>query len=159
MLDTTCNSGSQRYNLAPYAGRLVVIRPSIIVPSVSAADLVFGVGDVYIERALPMKKNTTSTPGLKPRGVSLSEIYPNPFNPTTTIGYQLVQPGIVTLTIFNILGQEVTQLVRAERDAGDYATTWNAVNVPSGIYFVRMTVTDQYGKQQYQESKKLLLLK
>ncbi len=85
--------------------------------------------------------------------------YPNPFNPVTTFNYQLAEPGVVTLTIYNLLGQEVTKLVNSQLDAGYYTVTWNAENEGSGLYYARMTISDALGRTVYQDTKKVLLAK
>ena len=73
--------------------------------------------------------------------------------------YQLAAPGYVSVVVYNILGEEVAQLVQSQQDAGYYSTAWNAAGSPSGIYYVRMTVSDQSGKQLYATTKKLVLMK
>ncbi len=95
----------------------------------------------------------------KPKTFLLGQNYPNPFNPTTTMDYQLASPGYVSVVVYNILGEEVARLVQTQQDAGYYSTAWNAVASPSGIYYVRMTVSDQSGKQLYATTKKLVLMK
>ncbi len=95
----------------------------------------------------------------KPKTFLLGQNYPNPFNPTTTMDYQLAAPGYVSMVVYNILGEEVAQLVQSQQDAGYYSTAWNAASSPSGIYYVRMTVSDQSGKQLYATTKKLVLMK
>ncbi len=84
---------------------------------------------------------------------SLSQNYPNPFNPSTAIGYSLPQTAVVSLRIFNTLGEEVVSLVSEQKEAGYHQTTWNASNVPSGIYFYRLRVGD------FTETKKMILLR
>ena len=69
--------------------------------------------------------------------------YPNPFNPTTTIGYSLQEQAKVKLTIFDILGQEVMLLQNSTIPAGSYALQWNGLNsqggqVSTGVYFCRL---------------------
>jgi hypothetical protein len=71
--------------------------------------------------------------------------YPNPFNPTTTIAYCLREPARVRLTIYDVIGREVRQLVDREEAPGEYNVTWDARNsdghsVASGIYIYRLTV-------------------
>ncbi len=79
--------------------------------------------------------------------------YPNPFNPSTTIVFNLPTTSLVTLTIYDMLGQEVATLVNEELAAGQYSRMWNASAMPSGVYFYRL----QAGT--YTESKRLLLLR
>ncbi len=69
--------------------------------------------------------------------------YPNPFNPTTTIKYSLPQAETVTLTIYNMLGQKVRDLVNLKQQAGNYSIVWDAtdqnrITVPTGVYFYRI---------------------
>ncbi len=76
--------------------------------------------------------------------INLISNYPNPFNPVTTICYQVAVSGRTTVTIFDLLGNQVTRLVDAERQAGqDYSVQWNGTDsngkaMPSGIYFSRL---------------------
>ena len=84
---------------------------------------------------------------------SLAQNYPNPFNPATVISYQLATAGKVTLKIFDVLGKEVTTLVNEEKSAGSYSVKFNAVNLPSGVYFYCLK------SGGFVETKKLLLLK
>ena len=87
-----------------------------------------------------------------PSEIRLSQNYPNPFNPSTSISYSLPKTAVVSLRIFNALGQEITTLVNERKEAGNYQVTWNAT-VPSGIYFYRL----QAG--EFIETKKAILLK
>jgi hypothetical protein len=70
----------------------------------------------------------------------LAQNYPNPFNPETTIRYSVPSPEFVTLTIFNLAGQEITRLVNSPQTAGEYQVKWVAQGLPSGIYFYRLQV-------------------
>ena len=90
-----------------------------------------------------------------PDEFSLNNAYPNPFNPTTTINYELPTDANVTISVYNIMGQLVTELVSSGnmQDAGYHQITWNADNQPSGLYFVKMTAGNYVGTQ------KVLLLK
>ena len=83
----------------------------------------------------------------------LDQNYPNPFNPSTTIPFSLPFRSAVSLKIFDILGKEIVTLYSGELSAGTYTHRWNAINLPSGVYFYRL----QAGS--FTQTKKLLLLK
>jgi hypothetical protein len=88
-----------------------------------------------------------------PMKIALAQNYPNPFNPSTTIQYDLSRTGHVSLKVFNTLGQIVSTLVNKTESAGVHEVSWNAVNVPSGIYFYRLQAED------FIETKSVVLLK
>ncbi len=88
-----------------------------------------------------------------PKEFSLSQNYPNPFNPVTIISYQLPESGFVTLKIYDILGNEVEILINEEKPAGSYDITFDASNLPSGIYYYKLT------SGSFVETKKMVLLK
>ena len=98
------------------------------------------------------KQNNEGTKNIN-SDFSLSQNYPNPFNPTTQIDYSVKFSGIVTLKVFNMLGQEVATLVNAKKKAGNYTAVFNAANLPSGIYVYRLS------SQNFSLSKKLILLR
>ena len=68
----------------------------------------------------------------------LNDNYPNPFNPSTTINYELEAGGFTSLKIYDILGKEVATLVNEKQDAGNYNVQWNASNFSSGVYFYKL---------------------
>ena len=88
-----------------------------------------------------------------PTYYNLSEPYPNPFNPTTSIEYSLPLSGEVSLIVYNLLGHEVAKLVNGEIEAGYHKVRWNASNFASGIYFYRLRAGD------FVLTRKMLLLK
>jgi hypothetical protein len=69
---------------------------------------------------------------------SLKNNYPNPFNPSTKISYSMKEEGLVTLKVYDILGNEVVTLVNEKKPEGFYDVEFNAVDLPSGIYFYKM---------------------
>ena len=78
-----------------------------------------------------------------PKQFAVSQNYPNPFNPSTIINYALPKSSLVTIKIYNVLGQEVKTLVSSELQAGNYSVHWNGDNnighsVASGIYIYRV---------------------
>ena len=81
----------------------------------------------------------------KPGTFELSQNYPNPFNPTTNFEYQIANSGFVSLKIFDVLGREVAKLVNGQKPIGIYTVQWDASNLPSGVYFSRLTVQTQEG--------------
>jgi photosystem II stability/assembly factor-like uncharacterized protein len=96
------------------------------------------------------------------RGASSGEIpsetllegnYPNPFNPTTTIWYGLAARAHVSLVVYNILGQQVAVLAVGEQEEGYHEVVFDARNLPSGVYLLRLSAAD------YMEFKKLVLSK
>jgi hypothetical protein len=95
-----------------------------------------------------------------PKEFGLSQNYPNPFNPSTTINFALPAAAVVSLRVFNTLGQEVALLLNERREAGRYQVTWNA-NVSSGIYFFRLQARQVAGGQAgaFVETKKMVVLK
>jgi hypothetical protein len=81
------------------------------------------------------------------------ENYPNPFNPTTTISYQLPEAGMVTLKVYDMLGKEVATLVNEVKQAGYYSATFDASKIASGIYISTIQTN------KFTQSKKMLLVK
>jgi hypothetical protein len=88
-----------------------------------------------------------------PTDWGLSQNYPNPFNPSTTINYQIPSSGQVTLQVFDVLGREIETLVNGVKQAGSYSVTFNAQNLPSGVYVYRIRGNN------FVQSKKMLLIK
>jgi len=84
---------------------------------------------------------------------SLEQNYPNPFNPSTKIEYKIQEAGLVSLKVYTVLGKEVTTLVNEEKAVGNHEVTFDAGNLPSGIYFYSIKT----GK--FINTKKMILLK
>jgi len=84
---------------------------------------------------------------------SLSQNYPNPFNSNCAIKYSIPKLSQVSLKIFNVLGSEIETLVDEEKPVGTYELSWNAANLPSGVYFYRLQAWD------FVQTRKMILLK
>jgi len=79
--------------------------------------------------------------------------YPNPFNASTTIEYNIAVPGVVTVEIYDMLGRKIDTIFKGMASAGNNSVTWNADNYGSGIYFSRIQTGD------ISAIRKLVLLK
>ncbi|MDP6586018.1 MAG: T9SS type A sorting domain-containing protein, partial [Anaerolineales bacterium] len=88
-----------------------------------------------------------------PESYSLSQAYPNPFNPTTTLSFAIPVDNEVTLSIYNLQGREVSTLIDANMDAGYHSIVWDANANASGVYFVKMMAGE------YVSTQKLMLIK
>jgi hypothetical protein len=103
---------------------------------------------------LATRTGVVSVPaGNLPLKLALEQNFPNPFNPTTTIRFQLPAASEVKLIVYDLLGREVAVLVNETKGAGRYEVMFDGTNISSGMYIYRMTV----GK--YVESRKLVLTK
>lgn len=83
----------------------------------------------------------------------LSQNFPNPFNPSTTIYYGIPEGSFVRLSVYNLLGEKVTELVNEYKDAGNYSINFNLENYNSGIYLYKLQADD------FIQTKKMILLK
>jgi photosystem II stability/assembly factor-like uncharacterized protein len=91
---------------------------------------------------------------VKPPNIfALHQNFPNPFNPTTAIKYQIPELNFVTLKVYDVLGKEVAILVNEEKPAGTYEVEFKGTSLPSGIYFYQLK-TDSYIK-----TRKMVLIK
>ena len=84
-----------------------------------------------------------STSSLIPTELKLNQNYPNPFNPSTSISFALPKTQNVSLTVFNMLGQEVATLVNETLEAGNYSFNFNANQFASGVYIYRLQTANQ----------------
>lgn len=98
------------------------------------------------------------SPGV-PVSYSLSQNYPDPFNPSTVIRFGLPSRSIVRLTVYNALGQKVKELVDSELGAGYHEVVWRA-DVPSGVYFYRLdSVSTGNSGKDFTETRKMALIR
>jgi N-acetylmuramoyl-L-alanine amidase len=90
---------------------------------------------------------------VKPKKYALEQNYPNPFNPETKINFSLVKTGNVKLEVYNLIGQKVATLVNGTMNSGSHTVTFDAANMPSGVYIYKLTTPE------YTSSKKLVIMK
>ncbi len=88
-----------------------------------------------------------------PTAYSLEQNYPNPFNPSTKINFSIPETGLVTMKIYNSVGEEIGTLLNEEKSAGTYEVDFVAENLSSGIYFYTIS------SGNFSETKKMMLLK
>ncbi|HMQ80675.1 MAG TPA: YCF48-related protein [Ignavibacteria bacterium] len=90
---------------------------------------------------------------LNPEKFRLFQNYPNPFNPVTNIKFDIPKSGLVKITVFDMLGREVTSLINQQMQPGSSSVDWDASNYPSGVYFYKLET------ESFAESKKMVLVK
>ncbi len=83
----------------------------------------------------------------------LHQNYPNPFNPSTTIIYSIPEPGLVKLKVYDLIGREIQILVNKFVEAGTHSVTFDASNLPSGMYVYKLQVGD------LKEARKMLVMR
>jgi len=141
-------------------------RFEIQMPGTNADGVAYGIYDIDAEEYLVSTSlgaiDMTSLSGADdietPKVTALRSNYPNPFNPTTTISFDMARDGHVSIDVYNIKGQKVNTLANRVYETGTHRVVWNGDDstgraVGSGVYFYRMT-TDGYSKTQ-----KMLLMK
>jgi hypothetical protein len=109
------------------------------------------------------KRSSSVAENAAPASFELRQNYPNPFNPETQIQYQLPQPGMVQLAIYDVLGHRVRTLIDEYLPAGPHTVRWNALDdaglrVASGIYIYRINVTAD-SEERFTETRRMLLLR
>jgi hypothetical protein len=108
----------------------------------------FSAPDSVIPNPVGIVKNTEI-----PKVFKLYQNLPNPFNPTTSIKFDIPKTSMVTLVIYDAIGREVANLINAPTNAGSYQITWYAGDFPSGVYFCKIKAGD------YTDVKKMILVK
>jgi cyclomaltodextrinase / maltogenic alpha-amylase / neopullulanase len=94
-----------------------------------------------------------------PLQYELSQNFPNPFNPSTTIRYSLPYNSIVKILVYNILGEQIAYLLNGEVSAGFHEVSFNANRYASGVYFYYIEAKSVDGKKDFTAVKKMILLK
>ena len=129
----------------------------LIVVAPEGEEVFTSTGDFTIDEVIAANTQgeymTTSISTGMPVEFALNAAYPNPFNPVTNLNLALIDNGLVTMNVYNVSGQIVDVLVNGYLDAGYHNITWNAANVSSGVYFVKVISGTNISTQ------KLMLLK
>ena len=146
-IDVRSNGTVATYIFVSPDGALVTIVAQDANPATSGT---INVSDV--SWVLPIAVSVPIAEGV-PEQFALEQNYPNPFNPSTSITYQVSKAGLVTIKVYNLLGQEVTSLVNEEKVPGTYRVTWNAEGIPSGVYFYTMN------SSSFAATRQMILLK
>jgi Secretion system C-terminal sorting domain len=121
--------------------------------SMTMATDVYIPGDPESAKITPTTSVDESHDSIIPSKFSLEQNYPNPFNPSTNIEFSLPTSTHVTLEVFNTIGQRVATLVNGKLASGSHSVTWNASNVPSGLYFYKLET------KNFSQVRKMILMK
>ena len=119
-------------------------------------NLAEGVGGIFyvtFENSSPLTVITQHEQSAIPSSYSLLQNYPNPFNPTTTISYELHQSNDIKLSIYNVTGQKIVDLVNKKQEPGFFQIEFNADHLASGVYFYIIKTGDKM------LTKKMILMK
>ncbi|MDW7679134.1 MAG: YCF48-related protein, partial [bacterium] len=150
ILKTEDGGDSWTEDVNPITGEVVYLYGSKFMPN---GDY-YAFGSMGYILKMPHRESSVNVAEHSPiKDFSLHHNYPNPFNPSTTISYELPGRSAVKLTVFNAMGQQIAILVDSNKDAGSYQINWEAANMPSGIYFYRLEA------EGFSQTKKMLLLK
>jgi hypothetical protein len=154
------NSRTVRYTFVGLAARPAAALAG--TPGVSAADVLeavtlnwFDSAWVNFEMIWYSYEPATAVDysGGKPDGFRLEEGYPNPFNPSTTIAFNIPERSFVRVSIYDVTGREVATLVQGEMSPGAHEVRWDGAGMPSGVYYCRMQA------EGFTQTRKLLLMR
>jgi hypothetical protein len=123
------------------------------VSSLNATSFVYRLKQVDYDGSFEYSNEVTVENSTFPERYSLSQNFPNPFNPSTTIEFTLPKKEFVTITIYDVLGNEVTTLVNEEFNAGSYKIEFNASTLTSGVYIYKIT------SGSFTQTRKMTLMK
>ena len=115
-------------------------------------------GDSIRYLTLALEQLDTQPTSIQPNRFSLHQNYPNPFNPVTTVSYKQVEPEFVNLSVYDVNGNFIKNLISGKRGSGENIVNWNGKNdanenVAGGVYFYRIE------PKSYSSTKKMILLK
>ncbi len=122
------------------------------------AGVIDDIDTIYVKLLVDQPTGVDDDHSAVPKSYSLKQNYPNPFNPETMIEYNLAASGHVTMTVFNVIGQKVVDVVNGYESAGNKQAVWNGRDengreVQSGVYFYRLTT------ENFSMTRKMMLLK
>ena len=142
------------YSLADYRESNVLVRIGLYSPYGS-----YYLDDIEMADSTGYATGISDLAGIVPEQFELSQNYPNPFNPTTTIRYALPTESKVILTVYNLLGQRIAELVDEIQTSGYHEKIFNAANLASGVYLYSLKAVSSDGTKNFAVTKKLVLLK
>ena len=122
-----------------------------VILEVNGVNIEFALDDIYYDGLAGL--NVENVELYSVQNFQLYDNYPNPFNPTTTISYNLYNSTNIKIEIYNTLGQRISELVNLNQQAGFHRTSFDASGLPSGIYIYKISTP------YYSESKKMILVK
>jgi len=151
-IDSTFWPPASSLTFARSDGELYVPRPFLPCTAWVSTDT------SYMHCAFEAAEDVHQLPAV-PTQFALSQNYPNPFNASTTIEFGIPQSGQTNLEVYNILGRKVETLVADKKlETGTYKVTWNSLNMPSGVYFYKLSIQTREGSPIV-ITKKMILLK
>lgn len=153
-------SGSASVPLTALAGRTVYLRASVSLSNGLSTRLYAADERIPRDGSMhPLAKVGETGEVEIPTTFVLDQNFPNPFNPSTQIRFGLPNAAVVRLTLFDVLGRELQTLSNGYLGAGYHTIVWDASDFASGVYFARLTVNDETGKQSFTKTNRLLLTK
>ena len=114
---------------------------TLIVVAPESSDLFKVSGDFSVEEVIVAANAYSEVAIAMPTELTLSQAYPNPFNPSTTMDVYVPADGVVKLSVYNVMGQMVDVIHSGSMSEGNHSITWNASDLTSGMYFVRAEST------------------
>jgi hypothetical protein len=119
----------------------------------TAIDKVVYLDNIRIKAGSAVTAVGELTPQQIPGNFTLTQNYPNPFNPSTTISYALQKAANITLDVYDVAGRHITTLVDEGKSAGSYSVTFDAQDLPSGIYYYQLK------SNEFSTTRKMVLVK
>ncbi len=139
-----------RYRLGQFSGQQVAVGFRYYVNMLSSeAGLAVQLDDIYIGPLVGVQNISSEIPG----AYKLAQNFPNPFNPATSIAFDIPQNTFVSLKVFDVLGREVKELVNEKLEPGSYKVNLDASRLSSGTYFYSLTTAN------FTQTKKMILVK